>query len=134
MNRSITIDGNIASLDTARDFVGRALADEGVNEENIFDIVLAVDEWTSNIIFHAYKYKRGKIEVNLRLEDSKCIIIFRDRGEGFDFYSAKKPDITEHIQKRIRGGFGIYLIKKLMNEVEYSSAQGYNQLKMIKDL
>ena len=140
MKRSTTIHGNMASLDTARDFVGRALAQEGMDKEDIFDIVLAVDEWISNIISHSYKVRCGKIEINLQLEgsiqleDSKCTIIFKDQGETFSFYSVKEPDITEHIQKRIKRGFGIYLIKKLMDEVEYSSFKGYNQFKMMKNL
>ena len=137
MEKTITIDSNMASLNTVRDFVGRVLARSGADKEVIFDIVLAVDEWVSNIILHSYKSKKAKkdkIKINLRLEDSKCIIIFRDQGETFNFYSVKDPDIIECMQKRIKRGFGIYLIKKLMDEVGYSSSEGYNQLKIMKDL
>ena len=135
MERSVTVDSNMDSLNITRAFLEKALAEKGVHEEDIFDIILAGDEWVSNIILHAYKSKGlGQIEINIKLRGSKCILMFRDQGKSFDFHSVKEPNIRACIQKKAKGGFGISLIKKLMDEVEYSSSEKCNQFKIVKGL
>ena len=135
MEKSITIDSNMASLSSARDFLEDILTQAGVEQEDVFDVVLAVDEWISNIILHAYKSTgSGKIEINFQLKDLKCIITFRDKGESFDFHAVQEPDIKECIRRRAKSGFGICLIKKLMDEVKYSSSAACNEFKMARKL
>jgi anti-sigma regulatory factor (Ser/Thr protein kinase) len=40
------------------------------------------------------------------------------------------PDFDEHPE----GGYGIFIIKSMMDEVQYFHADGFNHLKMIKYL
>ncbi len=135
MEKSIVINDNRDTLNVARGFVREILAQRGVDEEEVFNVVLATDEWVSNVISHAYKSKgSGKIEIKIQLRDSKCVLIFRDQGESFDYYSVKEPNISECIRKKTKSGFGISLIKKLMDEVEYLSLEKCNQFKMVKGL
>ena len=57
---------------------------------------------------------------------------FFDQGESFDFVNVEKPDITANLSERKIGGLGIFLMHKLMDEVEYKVAKTGNFLTLIK--
>lgn len=103
-----------------------------LSEEIIASIILAVDETCSNIIRHSYK-NNPDCQINLTIEltkESLCITI-KDNGTAFDICSAQPRDVTD-IKP---GGLGIYIIKQVMDDVEYCrTSDGYNQIKLIKKL
>ncbi len=55
-----------------------------------------------------------------------------DWGLPFDPLSKPVPDIKAPAQERTIGGLGIYLIRKVMDEVKYRRDAGRNILTLIK--
>ena len=95
-------------------------------------IILAVDEACSNIIRHSYEndYNR-KIDLTVKLNTNSLTISIVDDGIKFDINSIKPRD-TSLLKP---GGLGIYIIKQIMDTVEYSrTTEGFNKIKMIKKL
>jgi serine/threonine-protein kinase RsbW len=45
-----------------------------------------------------------------------------------------EPDIKERIKNKQRGGMGVYLIRKLMDNVQYNRSGRMNEIRMIKHL
>ena len=135
MTNSVELKSALTSLSIARDFLEDSLSGAGVSEEDIFDIALAADEWLSNIILHSYTPgQEGNIEIHLHLKDCECVVTFRDRGEKFNFYATKSPNIEECMRAGKSSGLGIYLIRNLTDKVEYSNSPQGNQLTITKKI
>jgi serine/threonine-protein kinase RsbW len=119
-----------------REYVGKAARAFGFSEENAANIVLAVDEACTNIIKHAYQYATDKeIEVSIHQNKPSFEISIFDSGRSFDPSTIRRPDLKEHIGHRKRGGLGVYLMKKLMDKVEYKFHKGKrNEVRLIKYL
>jgi anti-sigma regulatory factor (Ser/Thr protein kinase) len=62
-------------------------------------------------------------------------ITITDKGRGFDITKLKDPDVEKFIKESRHGGLGIYLIKTLMDEVDYEFNPGVkNQVQLTKYL
>jgi serine/threonine-protein kinase RsbW len=122
------------SLVEVREFVDAAARAFGFSEEDIANIILAVDEACTNIIKHAYQYAVDKeIEISIFQSTRSFEVRIYDTGKAFDPSSIHAPNLKEHIGHKRRGGLGVYLMKRLMDKVEYSFHPGKrNEVRLIK--
>lgn len=128
------VNASTKNLSTIREFVSRHAEEQGFSAQKVADIQLAVDEAYTNIIKHAYKNDSTKeVIINLEFDDDKMIVTLTDRGVGFDIEKYKRPDLKRQIEKKKRGGMGVYLIRKLMDEVTYNVKNQKNILRMSKN-
>ena len=132
----IVFDANFDNLDEIREIVAEAARQVGFSDKEIYAIQLAADEASSNIIEHAYAgVTGGKIEIDLSISDKELKITMRDHGRSFDPSSVPEPNVKADLSERKIGGLGMYLMRKLMDEVSYeSSPETGNTLTMIKRL
>lgn len=131
-----TIQSRTDHLHEIRDFVAAVAQQIGFDEEDTANIVLAVDEACTNVIKHAYNYAPDEeITVELHPGNKRLEVRVLDRGRAFDPDSVKPPDMKHHLSQYRRGGFGIYLMKTLMDKVEYRFSPGKrNEVRLIKYL
>jgi len=117
-----------------RDFVIKIADKAGFNTENQEQIALAVDEACTNVIKHAHKFdSRRLIDILIHLDSKKLEITITDKGKGFEISKLKDPDIKKYMRESRHGGLGIYLIKTLMDEVNYEFNPGKkNQVQLTK--
>lgn len=122
------------NLDAIRDFVGEAAEEAGFSGREMYSVQLAADEACSNIIEHAYEdIPDGEIEIACKVETGQITIIIHDHGKEFDITKVRKPNLSRDLSEREVGGLGVYLIHKLMDEVQFSSSKkNGNTLTMIK--
>ena len=107
-------------LDEIREFVGEIARQGGFSEKDIYNIQLATDEAASNIIEHAYeKITNGILELSCGMKGDVITIILIDHGESFDPSLIPLPDLKADLSNRKIGGLGIFLMRKLMDEVRY---------------
>ena len=121
-------------LDEIREFVGGIARAGGFSDKDVYNIQLATDEAASNIIEHAYeKVSDGVLELSCGMQDNAIKIILIDRGESFDPSEIPLPDLKADLSERKIGGLGIFLMRKLMDEVHYEpKPDKSNVLTMIK--
>jgi serine/threonine-protein kinase RsbW len=124
------------NLAVIREFVKSAANQSGFSEDTTGKIILAVDEACTNIIKHAYKYSpEGNIFIKIKFDDPKFSISITDEGSHFDSNKVPEPDLQEYYKQKRVGGLGMFLIKKLMDEVNYSTLSGNkNQVILVKYL
>lgn len=98
-----------------------------------FSLETAVDEASTNIIKHAYMGLGGFVQISCDMQGQDIVITITDRGKPFDPGSVPLPDVNADLANRKIGGLGIYMMKKMMDEVKYSFdiKQG-NRLEMRK--
>lgn len=121
-------------LDEIREFVGDIARAGGFGDKDVYNIQLATDEAASNIIEHAYEnVKDGILELSCDIQGDAIKIILIDRGESFDPSEVPLPDLKADLSDRKIGGLGIFLMRKLMDEVHYEpKPDKSNVLTMIK--
>jgi len=132
----ITLDADFDNLDEIRDFVGEAASQVGFSDKEIYSIQLAADEASSNIIEHAYAgMQGGKIEIECVIFEGGLKVVMQDQGNSFNPSSVPEPNVKADLSERKIGGLGMYLMRKLMDEVTYESSNDVgNTLTMIKRL
>ena len=126
--------GWFESLGKIAEFVTRAAAAADLGANATYAVEMAVDEACTNIIEHAYGGEgRGDIECTCQVDNEGLTVTLRDSGRPFDPLAVPEPDISASLGERQEGGLGLYLIRKLMDEVhfEFSSDTG-NVLTMVK--
>jgi anti-sigma regulatory factor (Ser/Thr protein kinase) len=93
-----------------------------------------VDEAVSNIIEHSYGEETdAPVECTFRLTKDALALIFHDHGVPFDPASVSEPDIHADLQARTTGGLGIYMMRQVMDKVEFKFGESTgNTLTMVK--
>jgi len=124
------------NLQMIREFVLKIAAKTGFKEETQEQIALAVDEACTNVIKHAHHHDAQRLmDIQIQTDTNKMKIIITDKGRGFDITKLKDPDVKQFIKESRHGGLGIYLIKTLMDEVDYDFKPGVkNQVQLTKYL
>jgi len=132
---SLSVEASTSHLAKVRDFVAEHAAKHGFNQKEISEIRLAVDEAYTNIIKHAYKNDpENLVTIYLGFDNDSFWISLQDKGESFDRASYKTPDLMTQIKQKKRGGMGVYLIHKLMDQVQYNRKGQFNEIRMEKYL
>lgn len=133
---TLEVPSSTENLAMIRDFVKRVGRQTGMEEQEIFNLELAVDEACANVIEHVYGNDTSK-EVIIRAicDDKEVRISVIDMGRGFDPTGVTPATIDSLVSGRKSGGLGIRLIRALMDEVSYEISPGQkNELHMVKKL
>ncbi|MFO7320143.1 MAG: anti-sigma factor antagonist [Chloroflexota bacterium] len=132
--RRLRIPGLKDRIPAACDFVMHAARSAGLDERAVHHCQLAVDEAVTNIIEHGYRGDglNQSIEIICRAERDRFVIVVVDDGPPFDPLWQSDPDPLASMEDREPGGWGIYFIKKVMDEVVYTDEAGRNSLMMVK--
>lgn len=134
--RHLQIRGLLQEIAQAREFVLQAAVDAGLSIQAVHHCQLAVDEVCTNIVEHGYGARGGEhvIDIICRQETYQFSIIISDDSAAFDPMQRPDPDPETSLEDREIGGWGIYFVKRLMDEVIYHREGGQNHLTMIKRL
>ena len=99
-------------------------------------IAVAVEEIFINIASYAYAPDKGKAIVRVEVsEDPVTVTItFVDHGMPYDPLAKEDPDINLPAEQREAGGLGIFMTKKIMDNVNYTYKDGQNILTLKKNL
>jgi serine/threonine-protein kinase RsbW len=134
--RTLHIESRTEHLIAVRDFVSDAAREFGFQDDDVNKIALAVDEACTNIIKHAYRFDPDKdITVTIRPHDASFEVSIQDSGTGFDPMRLHTPDMQDYFSHFRKGGLGVYLMKRLMDKVEYEIDPGKrNEVRLTKYL
>lgn len=131
----LLIPSQTDNLELIRSFVGSVAEKVGFGDEDVGKIELACDEACTNVIKHAYggEHADKALDILIKIDYQKFTIIVTDHGKGFNPNQVEMPDLKEYLAELRVGGLGIYLMKTLMDEVDYDIKPGvHNQVKMVK--
>ena len=131
--KDLRITNETKNLSVVRQVVGEVLEKTPFGKDDKAKIILAVDEAVANVVEHAYEGNKGDIDIGFILDGERLEITIRDNGTKFNPQEIPTPDIHDHIKKGLKGGLGMFLMRKIMDEVRYSLDSTYvNELVMVK--
>lgn len=130
----VTFPAEESQLREIKSYVESVCKETALSKRDIDSIILAVEEACTNVIRHAYLYGSGTIKIKITLTHKQIQFSVVDTGRTFDFGSTGSPDLDRYVETGRKGGLGIYLIRKVMDDVSYRTSKGENHLRMMKRL
>jgi serine/threonine-protein kinase RsbW len=131
----LSVPSRTEELLVVRKFISDAAKSFGFSDGEVGEIALAVDEACTNIIKHAYNYATdGEINVVIYMHHPEFEVLIQDNGKNFNPELVSLPDMKEYLTHYKRGGLGMYLMKKLMDKVEYRIQPHRNIVRLVKYL
>lgn len=128
-------DASLESLEQILSYIRKKAEEKNVPVSLIHKIELACEEAVVNIISYAYANSSGKFSVECYSEGSRFHIILRDRGLPFNPIDVEiNPQFNTPLLERKVGGMGIFLIRKIIDEVSYQREGDENILRLGFDL
>ena len=98
-----------------------------------YNLELSLHETCTNIVEHAYSEQEGRIRVAMSVINSpqrQLIVDLHDTGASFDLSDAKDPNL-EGAQVH---GYGLFLMRQLLDEVVYRSSEASNHWRLVKNI
>ena len=129
----LTIDARVGNLNMVIRFISEKLEAAGCTMKQQAQMTIAAEEVFVNIASYAYGQKCGGATVRVAVGD-EIIVEFEDCGRPYNPIARKDPDITIGTEKREIGGLGVFMVKKLMDSVEYRRDKDRNVLTLRKRL
>ncbi|MDD7256576.1 SpoIIE family protein phosphatase [Bullifex porci] len=127
----ISLKPCLDNLDQVTDFIDNHLSEGGVSNKLIFKVNMAIDEIYSNIARYS---GATEARVGCNVSENKVSLRFVDNGSPYDPTVKEDPDTTLSAEEREIGGLGIYMVKKIMDEISYEYKDGRNILILEKNI
>ena len=129
----LTVDNDLTHLADINEFILQTAEHCGLSEAERFQVRLAVDEASTNVISYAYGDQIGNLTIRCWREADVFTVELLDRGEPFDPATVPTPNLEADLWERPIGGLGLYLMRRFMDEVRYArNDEGVNKLVMTK--
>lgn len=114
----------IEELAKIRSFIIKQAIKNGFDNDEAQYIALATEEACTNIIKYGYQFDRTK-EIEILTYKSKdfFIVEINDEGKPFNPNDINEIDMKKYFQEFKKGGLGIQIIKKIMDDIEYYPAE-----------
>lgn len=126
---NIRYPASIGSLEPLMSFVRSCLQSQGIGQERIGEIELAMEEILVNVFNYAYPDGTGDVEVACRLDNGEGLLVeVSDEGVSFDPLSLVEPDLEGDIGERPIGGLGVFFVRRLIPDIRYRREAGRNIL------
>lgn len=102
-----------------------------LHPKQIIHLQVAIDEVVSNICHYAYQKPPGEVLVQIESEEGRFVVDFIDEGLPFDPLTVDEPNINADTADRDVGGLGIFLVRRVIDEVHYKRDGGKNILTLV---
>lgn len=130
----LRIPAEIDRMNEVLDFAGSLVDAHGATPQTRTQVRMAMEELYVNIAHYAYPTGKGWAEIRGSVEDGVATFTLVDAGAPFDPLAKPDPDVTLSGEEREIGGLGIYMVKSMMDEVEYEYRDGCNRMTLRKRL
>jgi len=131
----LTLAAKLENLNSMIKFILDEAATLGFDEKNKFQVRLAAEEVLVNIINYAYPKETGDIQITVNSKEKDSLEIeIADWGFAFDPLSREDPKVCVPLEERKIGGLGIFLTRKVMDDVRYRRDNDRNIMTLIKKL
>ncbi len=132
IKEELKVPADINYLGEMRDFVTRIGRKYGVSEKVINAFKLAIDEAATNVIRHAYRDWDGFITMRVFIRERDMTVSMVDQGHNFDLRNVKDPDLQRYVDIGKKGGLGIFIIRRVIDNIDYRKTVEGNELRLTK--
>lgn len=129
----ITLTNDPAQMERLEEHLTAFATTHALAEKSAYSLHLALEEVVANVISYAWDDSaEHEIHLELDLCDGRVTARLEDDGKPFNPLEAPVPDLDIPLEEREAGGFGIYLTRHFMDDVQYERVEGRNVLTLVK--
>lgn len=130
--RTISFPSDVEYLEKIEQTSAKIATDAGFDESTVDDISIALTELVNNAIHHGNKNDvTKKVTVCFTVDEKKISISISDQGKGFSPSSISDPVHPDNLMAD--NGRGIYLVKALMDKVNYKISKTGTEVTICKN-
>lgn len=97
----------------------------------VLKLQFVMDELFSNIVKYAYPEQIGEVVIAGDLSKEKCIVVtIEDNGIFYNLLERENPDTELPLEDRKIGGLGVFLVKNMVEHIEYQRIEDRNRVKV----
>ena len=135
MELTLSLKNNIDEINRLHTFIEEVGEAFELPMKVVLNLNLVLEEAVTNVIMYAYPQEQNEhIYLTAKKQDDRLVFVLTDSGKAFDPTQTPDADITLSADERQIGGLGIFLIRKIMNEVKYERIDDKNVLTLEKEL
>jgi anti-sigma regulatory factor (Ser/Thr protein kinase) len=132
-NEQIIVPAQINYLPVLRNFICRIASKYKFSKGEVNALTISVDEACTNIIKHGYRdIPSGSITMKVNIKTDRLVVELIDHGISFDPNQVSDPNLDQYIQNGKKGGLGIFIMKKFLDEIQYATSETANILRLVK--
>jgi anti-sigma regulatory factor (Ser/Thr protein kinase) len=130
---TLTVPGELASLDAIGDFVLDQARLAGLDKQATYQLRLAVDELATNSIIHGYQENNvsGAVTVSADVDEHSLAIVVEDTAVPYNPLQRDLECVEENFEKPLAerpiGGLGIFFVRQAVHEFRYEWREGRNR-------
>lgn len=122
-------------LGDLRTFLTRVLSSFGLSGVIQNQLILAVEEVCANLIIHSHGCNpQDQILLRVHAPEGKIVFEIFDSGQAFNILEYEAPSLTDVIKEKRKGGLGILLVRKIMDNIEFETKNSQNMCRLVKKL
>ena len=127
---TLRLPAKLESIKAFQDFVRQEIKDRDL-KDFADRIELVLEEILINVVRYAYDQLEGDIQLTFNLQDKQVLEVeVMDWGKPFNPLTRPSLDPDQDLQSRPIGGWGIALVRRLADQVDYQYLDGKNNLKL----
>jgi sigma-B regulation protein RsbU (phosphoserine phosphatase) len=135
IRHSITLPNDINTVPQLNDFIDGFSLEAGLDMSMTMSLNLALEEAVVNVMTYAYAPDtQGELTLEAVADKGVVTFILTDTGVPFDPTAKEDADTTLGVEDRPIGGLGIFMVRQLMDTVDYQRVDGQNILTLTKKL
>lgn len=117
------------------DFVEALCCELELDHTDSMSLQLALEEAVVNIMQYAFAPgTTGEITISVEHDAGRLLFSLEDSGLPFDPTEVADADVSLPADQREVGGLGIYIVRQIMDKVEYSRCGERNILRLTKTI
>lgn len=134
-NKVLTVNNKIEELTRVERFLEELAHEWNLSEQLVLSLNLVIEEALTNTILYGFHDEESHvIEILFNLNAGLISITISDDADEYDPTQKSDPDILLSAEERPVGGLGIYLIRKIMDSVQYKRINNINNLILTKNI
>lgn len=134
-NKVLTVNNKIEELTRVERFLKELSQEWNLPEQLVLSLNLVLEEALTNTILYGFHDEDNHvIEILFNLNAGLISITISDDADEYDPTQKSDPDILLSAEERPVGGLGIYLIRKIMDSVQYKRINNINNLILTKNI
>lgn len=136
MERHVQIPAEIESWNLLYEFLQKFIEEVDVDFKIKNEILISAEEIFVNVAKYAYPDSSGDVLINAEFYPQNGVLRlkFKDCGIPFDPTKLRNPDVSLDSRQRKIGGLGIFIVRKMMDDMQYFYEDGFNNLLIAKKI
>ena len=118
---TLKISNEMSEIIKILEYIEQLAVNGGFSAEEVNDILISAEEICVNVIMYGFPQKmQAQFEIEAWMEENRITIIVKDKGIPFDPTRLFEHPQEFNMRRESDGGYGLLLIRELMDEVKYS--------------